>query len=363
MINWSTIQPLHLSADLWDVILERIPHNALNAILRKLNIPHSRGLVNIKELAIPYLMHESNQTRALEFFNYYCSHVLFGNKKILFFNFNDRDLIDRVRQKISQYPFFSQSYNGFSTMLYPNNQLPTIADQEGELVAALDEGDQIHLVFKTIRRYNSRTTLSPTGDFRNYYELIGILRHYNQCFDVLTIHQNGYIDLKIDFYKKAQDNRKLSSREFSHVNIRIKDRFTQLMNVGTQNAFSWVNPLNLKSKLNSLVSDDAIQVCKVKQLDDQGSQVAFENESIDVRSSTTWLGSSSALQEVGDEAKPYFFRGFIASSLADYGYRTELNLDALPIVVQDDAGRLDCAIITGNLVRQDYNILREKLVG
>lgn len=343
-------------------LLERFSYAPLRALLKSLEFETQVGFSNIKD-TIPYQFAETSRSRSYTSFkNSHYEHVLFGNKKTTFFNFEDSDLIEKVRERLFTLNLINPSSDIFTTRILAKSELSARRLHYPELVHVLDQGTQLHLIYSSVHSYSYRKDLPASNQYEDFDEIVGIKNIYNQCFDVITVRDDGFIDVKIDYIKDTEKGRFLANSFFSNSLNYLKTHFQQSMNSASEVPFSWPQPVNLKSVLAPLSEDATLKVINLAQMDNDGHISEFSTAQADVRSNVVRQTGNQVLKDNGDEPKNFAFAGSINRELSNLSYQPQLIIKAQPKVLQSEAGRIDHAIIKDNLGREEYDIFRSKLV-
>lgn len=344
------------------ILLGRFSYAPLRALLRSLGFDPQVGFNNIKE-TMPYQFSESSKLLQYDDFKQsYYEHVLFGNKKATFFNFEDSSLIDAVRDNFRSTNLINSTLDRFSSSILPKSDLRSHSMRNPSLVYILDQVDQLHLIYSSVHLYSYREDLPTSNGYSEFDELLGIKNIYNQCFDVITVKDDGFVDVKIDYVKDPEKNKFLANSLFDKNLKYLKSSFNQMMNRGSKKTFTWVQPVNLKMVIDSLSEDTSVKVINLAQMDDSGQISEFSTAQDDVRLNLVRHAGNQVLRDHGDEPKNFAFAGSVSKTLSNLNYHPQLIIKALPRILLDPQGKIDHAIIKDNIGQEEYDLFRNKLL-
>ncbi len=343
--------------------LERIPFKLLKPLLDYIGIPTAKGgLINLKNSVNDYFKLDSRDAKVQILLRYYFEHIIYANKILRIYPSNSLDLINIVKSR-NLNDKYGLNYN----VAYALNDLKNINKNETHLWRVVEEENAVHLIFTKVRSIREMHELDRNIDERNFFdEIIGIKNIYHQCFDVVTVHEDGFIDIKIDYFKNVHSKRKINTKEFDDQLKILKNIFVKVIFPADSDDFKWPKAIDFKLLIGNLAQDKDLIIYDIAQTDNQGNLIKFSKFSPqchDVREGRVFLTGNQALIDAGDSPKNHVLKSKIKCSVEDkFNYEAELILEEPPTIHNDPLAQVNNAIIKQNLGAIDYNLIRKKLI-
>jgi hypothetical protein len=190
---------------LLDSSRNRIPWSTMRAIFKMCNLPMGRGWEDtIKKLTDENNVRDEFEDSFAQLKEYYCNHLLIGEKAIKLFEVNRRQ-IDRLIDSLVSHEIEKTVFHETYPFPLGDESLREI-DSSTKLVDIRNSDCSLAVVFCTKRFFTERTEIDTTSfseeakkDLDGYDELVGIKRYTRQFFDAVVLWKDKeLIEVRVD---------------------------------------------------------------------------------------------------------------------------------------------------------------------
>lgn len=354
-----------------EAALQRFPHPTLVALVHNLNLPTGRGKLGMVEAIMDEFDSTLIQNMLPRLLDIYREHILYADKAIRIYREFPTDAVRILRDQLATYSVPDNVFVQYWSMPMPSASLQGVGvDDAIQLVDIITEDLCTHMIYSTVRIVTQESTFTPDAfgddrpDFTDRFEtFIGVEHIRRQCFDVITIYDNGDLDFKVDCFKG--ENRHLGKQDQrTHIG-NLLDNFQSILSTVFPSSIQWPQPLNFYPAIANLIEHDTeITISRIEQSDNQLCNANFSRRrrNDDVRDATVYRGGNAGLVNQGDRPRSHSLR---ARSCLNYGSKEhypELIIESTPVVHHVDTPSVHTAIIKFNIGREDFYEMRNKLL-
>lgn len=345
-----------------DTLIDRLPANLLKKVLGIAGVPNVGYKEGLKELVNNECVQPTNSHKLDRLSHLLLDHIIFGNKKIRVFHTPTSSLINNfTSQETSIIDLINA--NQYAGKILTRDQINDLPERLQTKLWMMYSGNGfVHLIFRAIRRVTERDTLNHYEIANGRYnEVYGVRHIYDQCFDVISIHQNNTIQIKIDLYRNHEHRNLFSNTDIENQFSHLKSQFLSILRNQLGYELEFPRAHDFTPAIESLLLNESCNITNVKQLDNQGYDMHIKGLQ-DIRNSLALQHANQALENVGDIPKRHMLRATFTQPLANHTYEVDLELTAPPFVHNIAVAVINDATIKDNLGSNDYNQVMNRIL-
>lgn len=219
-------------ADAFELARTHIPWSSMKSILKDQKIPTSIGWEKSYSKIIDSYKKDELATIANSVYKSYIDSIFYGNK-VLRIAKTDSATSELIINELKE---IAPSRNSYLSSYPKPIDLDTLKGESilPQLVSITESPDKksISLVFCAKRHYFVRETFevdalgeSVKKAFDEYDSIIALKSIHQQCFDIVRVHSDGYIELAADHIDEIglDDHRMFIGNLFNELNILLRD--------------------------------------------------------------------------------------------------------------------------------------------